>query len=264
MFWNLKEASVELEGGRVDYAVFGNGKKPMVIIPGLTLRDVKGAGVGLALTYRRFAKDYRVYVIDKKSNIPDGYTVADLADDTAAVMRALGIEKAYIFGVSLGGMIAEEIAINYPSLVEKLVLGVTASRTNETIQGAVNKWIELAEADNYAGIVRDMLEIMYSEKYAKRYRWLFSILARLAKPKNEHRFIRLAKSCLTSDAYDRLPLIKCPILVLGGAEDKIVTASASLEIAEKAGCDIYMYEGLGHSAYEEAKDFNLRIEKFFE
>ena len=96
MLWKLKESSVEVGDSRIDYAAFGKGDKPLVIIPGLTLRDVKGAGAGLAMMYRTFAKDYRVYVIDKKRDIPEGCTVADLALDTAMAMRALGIENASV------------------------------------------------------------------------------------------------------------------------------------------------------------------------
>ena len=126
MLWNLQEASLSIENSTLDYAVFGKGEKPLVILPGLTLRDVKGAGAGLALMYRLFARDYRVYVLDKKSDIPENCTVADLAEDTAAAMRVLGITEACVFGVSLGGMIAQELAVRYPHLVKKLVLGVTA------------------------------------------------------------------------------------------------------------------------------------------
>lgn len=264
MFWNLKESSVAVGNGRIDYAVFGKGKKPMVIIPGLSLRDVKGAGAGLALMYRLFAKDYRVYVLDKSTDIPEDCTVAALADDTAAAMQALGIKEAYVFGVSLGGMIAQEIAVRYPSLVKKLVLGVTASRTNGTVKNVVGNWIKLAENGDFGGIVRDMLSVMYSERYAKRYGALFPLLAKFAKPKNEARFLRLAKACLTCDVYGRLERITCPTLVLGGADDQIVTGEASLEIAEKLGCAAHLYEGLGHSAYEEAADFNSRILNFFD
>lgn len=248
--------------GSIDYAAFGREDKPFVIIPGLSLRDVKGAGAGLALMYRMFAKEYRVYVIDKKSNIPEGCTVADLAEDTAAAMNALGITNACVMGVSLGGMIAQELAIRYPELVKKLVLGVTASRTNDTMTAAVSKWIALAESGNFGGIVADMMEVMYSASYVKRHGWMFPLLTIFAKPKNEARFIRLAKACLTCDTYDRLGKIICPTLVLGGADDKIVTGEASLEIVEKIGCKIHMYDGLGHSAYEEAADFNARIYDF--
>lgn len=106
------------------------------------------------------------------------------------------------------------------------------------------------------------MTVMYSKAYVKKYRWLFPILARIAKPKNEERFISLAKACLTCTAYDRLDGIRVPTLVLGGKDDMIVGAEASHEIAERLSCEIHMYEGLGHSAYEEAKDFNLRIKKF--
>ena len=263
MFWNLKESSVALGNSRLDYAVFGNGQTPLVIIPGLSLRDVKGAGVGLALMYRMFAKDFRVYILDKKSDISEGYSVSDLAKDTAEAMMSLGISNACVFGVSLGGMIAQEIAINNPELVKKLVLGVTSSRSNDTIIGAVSRWITFAEHGDFGKIVKDMTEFMYSERYVKRYRWLFPILTKLAKPKDEARFIRLTKACLTCDTYDRLEEITCPTLVLGGADDKIVTGEASAKIAEKLGCEIYMYEGLGHSAYEEAADFNIRVKEFF-
>ena len=262
VFWNLKESSVAVGESRMDYVAFGKGEKPLVIIPGLTLRDVKGAGVGLALMYRIFAKDHRVYVLDKKADIAESCTVGDLARDVAEAMQALGIENAHIFGASLGGMIAIELAIGYPELVDKLVLGVSASRTNETMISVVSHWIELASVHDFGGIVKDMLSVMYSKKYFRKYGWLFPILARLAVPKNEERFIRLAKSCLTCDSYDSLDAIKVPTLVLGGADDKIVTAEASTEIADKLGCEIYMYDGLGHSAYEEAADFNKRIHNF--
>ncbi len=262
MLGKLKEGFVTVDGGKIDYAAFGKGKRPLVIIPGLSLRDVRGAGAGLALMYRMFAKDYRVYVIDKKSDIAEGCTVRDIADDTAAAMNALGISNACVFGVSLGGMVAQALAIGYPRLVDRLVLGVTASRPNETIVNTIEKWVALAAGGDFGGIVKDMLDVMYSEVYVKRYGRLFPILAKFSVPKNKTRFIRLAKACLTCDSYEQLDRIVCPTLVLGGKRDKIVTGEASLEIAERLGCEIHMYEELGHSAYEEAKDFNKRVFDF--
>lgn len=262
MFYRLKEASVKIGNSHIDYAVFGTGERPMVIIPGLSLRDVKGAGAGLALMYRFFAKDYRVYVLDKKADIPEGCTVADLAKDTALAMEALEISNAVVFGVSLGGMIAQTLALDYPRLVDRLVLGVTLSRPNDTVREVVNGWVDSAERGNFAAIIIDMLEVMYSPAYAKRYRWLFPILAKFGAPKNKERFVRLAKACLTCDVYDELDQITCPTLILGGGKDKIVTVEASLEMAERIGCACHIYEELGHAAYEEAVDFNDRIYEF--
>lgn len=263
MFYNLKESTIQIDNTSMDYAVFGKGTKPLVIIPGLTLRDVKGAGWSLAYMYRIFAKDYRVYVFDKKKVIPEGYTIKNLADDLAHAMERLDIKNAHIFGVSQGGMVAQSLVLDYPELVDKLVLGVTLSRNNPTVENVIANWVRLSEQNNFEGIVANMLEIMYSESYVKKYRWLFPILTKLGKPKDMSRFMTLAKACLTCDTYERIENITCPTLVLGGKQDQIVTGEASEEIAEKLRCELYLYEQYGHSAYEEASDFNRRIYDFF-
>lgn len=262
MFYNLKEATIQLDHSKMDYAVFGKGEKSLVIIPGLTLRDIKGAGWSLAYMYRMFAKDYRVYIFDKKQEITEGYTIKKLADDLAKAMKLLGIQHAHIFGVSQGGMVAQYLALDYPELVDKVVLGVTLARNNPTVEVVVKNWISLSEKNDFEGIVADMMTIMYSESYVKKYRWLFPVLTKLSKPKDMKRFVNLAKACLTCDTYDRLEKMKCPVLVLGGKKDQIVTGRASEEIAEKLNCQIYMYDELGHSAYEEAPDFNKKIYDF--
>ena len=103
---------------------------------------------------------------------------------------------------------------------------------------------------------------MYSDVYVKKYQPFMPLLAILQKPRDVQRFIILAKSCLTCNAYDDLDKIKCPVLVIGGSQDKVVTGEASREIADKLGCKIHMYENLGHAAYEEAQDFNKRVHEF--
>jgi pimeloyl-ACP methyl ester carboxylesterase len=204
-----------------------------------------------------------VYVFDKIHDVPEGYTVKDMATDTAEAMRLLGIKDAHVYGVSLGGMVAQYLAIDHPDLVGSLVLAVTLSKSNKAVEDAIGRWVAFAERDDFGGIVKDMMKVMYSERYVKRYGWIFPLLSKMAVPKNKERFIRLAKACLTCNAYPELDKIKCKTLVLGGLDDKIVGKEASFEIAEKLGCEICMYEGLGHSAYEEAKDFNQKIFAFF-
>ena len=90
------------------------------------------------------------------------------------------------------------------------------------------------------------------------------LLTVLQKPKDAGRFITLAKACLTCNAYEELDKIRCPIFVIGGKRDKVVTGEASEEIAKRTNCEIYMYENLGHAAYEEAKDFNSRVYQFLQ
>ncbi|MBR5261109.1 MAG: dienelactone hydrolase family protein, partial [Oscillospiraceae bacterium] len=145
----------------------------------------------------------------------------------------------------------------------KLVLAVTLSRNNDTVCSVVGNWIEMTERGDMKALVADMAEKMYSDTYLKRYRPLLPLLTVLQKPKDVPRFINLAKACLTCSAYDELDKISCPVLVLGGGQDKIVGSDACSEIAEKLGCEIHMYDSLGHAAYEEAKDFNKRVYDFF-
>ena len=260
--YNLKESKLRLPDTEIDYISFGRGERPLVMIQGLNTRGIKGAGLGLALAYRIFAKDFKVYLFDRRPDVWDEITVRDFAKDLAMALDALKITNADIFGVSEGGMIAQYLAIDRPDLVRKLVLAVTLSKTNETTAEVINTWVKMTEQDDMKALVKDMAEKMYSEKYLRRYRPLLPLLTLLQKPKDKARFITLAKSCLTCSAYNELEKIKCPVLVLGAEEDKIVGAQSSLEIAEKLGCEIYMYEGLGHAAYEEAKDFNTKVYNF--
>ena len=262
MIYQLKEATLQIKNTKIDYVVFGKGKKPLVIIPGLTLRDVKGAGLALAYMYRMFAKEYRVYIFDKKREIKEDCTIKNLADDLAESMRLLELSQAHIFGVSQGGMVAQQLTLDYPELVDKVVLGVTAARNNPTIEKAIQGWVCKSENNDFEGIVSDMLKIMYSESYVKKYRWIFPVLTKISKPKDMKRFMNLAKACLTCNTYERLKEIKSPVLVLGGKQDQIVTGVASEEIAEMLNCELYRYEEDGHSAYEEATDFNHRIYRF--
>lgn len=262
MFYNVKEGSVEIQDTYMDYVSFGRGEEILVMIPGLSVKEIRGTGFFLAHMYRIFAKDYKVYMFDRKKVVPEGYTVKDIADDTAYVMKQLGIEKANVFGVSQGGMIGQMLAINYPEMVSKLVLGVTLSKQNDVVERVVGQWITYAKAGNYQAINRDTFMLMYSDVYLKKNKLFMPIAVELAKPKDLNKFAILAKACLTFDAYDELDKIKCPVLVLGGKKDKVVTGEASQEIAEKLNCEIHMYDDLGHAAYDEAKDFSQRILDF--
>lgn len=261
--FSVKSATLDIDGAGLDYVRFGTGSKTLVLIPGLSFQGVKDAALPLAWMYRGFAKDCTVYVLDKKSVIPDNYTIRDLAADTARAMERLGLRAADVFGVSQGGMIAQALAIGRPDLVRKLALGVTASRPNEVMETAVGGWIQMAERRDYGAFVADMLQKLYSEDYAKKYRWLLPVLSRVGKPRDLRRFIALAKACLTCDTYPELSKITCPVFVIGGRRDKVATGAASEEIAAKLRCGIYLYERLGHAAYEEAGDFNRRVYQFF-
>ena len=256
------EGRLILENLQMDYITFGKGTKPLVMIQGLNTRGIRGAGASLAWMYRIFARDHKVYLFDRRAEIHDGITVRELAADTAAAMDALEIKNANILGVSQGGMIAQYLAIDRPDLVNKLVLAVTLSRNNDTVTSVIRRWVELTQQGNMKELIYDMAQKMYSDAYLKRYRPFLPLLTVLQKPKDVPRFIALARACLTCNTYDDLDKIKCPVLVIGGRKDKIVGETACEEIAQKLDCECYIYEHLGHAAYEEAPDFNKKVYDF--
>ena len=262
MIYNAKEHQLKLENLQMDYITFGKGTKPLVMIQGLNTRSIKGTAVSLAYMYRVFAKEYKVYLFDRRENVTEGLTVRDLAADIAMAMDALNITNADIYGVSQGGMIAQYLAIDRPDLVHKLVLAVTLSKNNDTVENVVNSWIEMTEQGDMKRLVEDMAFKLYSDAYVKKYKPLLPLLTLLQKPKDVKRFIILAKACLSCNIYEELDKIQCPVLVMGGGKDLVVTGEASIELAEKLGCQIHMYEDLGHAAYEEAADFNRRVYDF--
>ena len=178
MIYNAKELKLNIQNMQFDYITFGNGTKPLVMIQGLNTRGIKGAALSLSYMYRIFAKDYKVYLFDRRSVVQDGITVRDMALDIAIAMDTLGIKNADVFGVSQGGMIAQYLAIDRPDLVKKLVLAVTLSQNNDTVKQVVSNWIEMAERGAMKELVADMAEKMYSAAYVKRYR-LFIQLRKL-------------------------------------------------------------------------------------
>ena len=91
----------------------------------------------------------------------------------------------------------------------------------------------------------------------------FPILARFTKPKSYDRFLKNANAILTFDAREEMKNIKCPTLIIAGDNDKIIGNEAAY-LLEKgiSNSEIFIYEGLGHGAYEEAKDFYNRVFEF--
>lgn len=265
MFYHAKNGNLGIDDTNMDYISFGNGKKILIMIPGLGdgLKTAKGMAIPFAILYRSFAKDYKVYVFSRKNRLEEGYTTRDMAKDVHKAMEQLGIGRADIVGVSQGGMIAQYLAIDFPVSVNKLVLVVTLARQNEVIQGVIPSWIEMAQENDYKGIMIDTAEKSYTEQRLKQYRPFYSVLGSVGKPKDFTRFLIMAKACIEHDTYDELAKITAPTLVIGADCDSIVGGKASEEIAECIkGSELKMYQGFGHGVYEEAKDFNQIVMEF--
>lgn len=261
----IKNGNVRLGNTNMDYVSFGRGEEALILLPGLGdgLRTVKGMALTMALTYGKFGKKYRVYVFSRKNALPDGYSTRDMAADQATAMGTLGIERAHILGVSQGGMIAEHLAIEHPEKVGKLILAVSTAKASSMTKNILKNWITQMEQGNYGEIMVDTAERSYSEAYLKKYRFMYPLLRRLGRPKDSRRFLMQAKACMEHDASGRLGEITAPTLVIGGNRDQIVGPEAAQQLHEAIpGSKCVIYEGLGHAAYEEAKDFQELVLSF--
>ena len=92
MFYNAKEKLLEIQDIQMNYITFGKGEKSLILIQGLSTRSIKGVAFSVAYMYRMFARDYKVYLFDRRENISDGITVRDLAADIAMAMDTLRLQ----------------------------------------------------------------------------------------------------------------------------------------------------------------------------
>lgn len=248
-----------------DYIRFGTGKKNLILLPGLGdgLRTVKGTALPMSLYYRSLAKDYTVYMISRKTDLPAGSTTRDMARDLKEAMDVLGLETASLVGVSMGGMIAQHFAAEFPRRLEKLVLVATCGRENPVLLESLEEWTACARRGDHVALMDSNVKRIYSDRYYRKNKWMVPITGKLTKPKSYDRFLVQAEACRSHDAYDRLPQIPVPTLVIGGEQDHALGGEASRELACRIpGAQLKMYPQWGHGLYEEAKDFLPVIAEF--
>ena len=256
---SLKTASLD----EIKFFRFGSGSKPLVIIPGLSVKSIMGFADSVSEAYKIFADEFTVYVFDRILTPPENYTIYDMADDTIKAFDSLGIKDAYIISVSQGAMIAQVLASRRPDLVKKLVLASSASRIPDSAANIFSEWLRLARERNIEALNTSLAENIYSEKFFAKYH--YSILAANRDVNNLEleRFIILAGSMKVMNLSSELEKIKCPVLVIADSNDKIFNVSESERLAKKLNCEIFIYHDYGHAVYDEAPDYKARILKFF-
>ena len=265
MLTNIQNGTLPLVNGDMHYIRFGKGERALVMLPGLGdgLMTVKGKALPMAAMYRIFSRAFTVYMFSRRNNLSPGDTTRSMARDTAQAMHALGIEKADVLGVSMGGMIAQHLAADYPEKVRRLVLAVTCACANPVLEASVQEWIALARRGDYSGLMHSQFRRMYSEAYCRRNRWMIPLVCGLTKPKSFDRFLIQAGACLGHNAQESLSKIEASTLVIGGERDAALGAQPSREMAEAIpGASLRMYADWGHALYEEAPDFNRIVLDF--
>ncbi len=257
---------VRKDGIEMEYCRFGSGKRTLVILPGLTIQSALIAAAAIEEGYAVMKEDFTAYVFDRRKNIPGGYSIYDMADDTATVIKELGLHDVYIFGASQGGMIAMAIAARYPELVRKAVLGSTSPHVKPEQREVLDRWIALAEKKDREGLCREYGRAIYPPAVYEQYRDYFSDMAKTVTDVELERFLILARSIVGFDISGELKKIQCPVLAIGAYEDQVLDDDATMEIAvnldHRQDFELYMYVGYGHAAFATAPDYRKRIHDF--
>jgi pimeloyl-ACP methyl ester carboxylesterase len=172
---------------------------------------------------------YRTIVYDNRgvgrSDVPPGpYSIRQMAEDAAAVMDAAGLESAHVFGASMGGMIAQELALHHPSRVRSLILGCTACGGTHVVPASREVGIALSAR---ATMTREqaiwtMAPYIFDEG-TPRERVAEDIAIRLrATVSNDGYFAQLAAVRAWEGTHDRLAGLAMPTLVIHGETDQLV------------------------------------------
>ena len=251
----------------MDYFQFGRGEQILVILPGLSVQSVMGAADAIAAAYRPLEDRFTIYVFDRRSDIPPRYPVREMARDTAEAFKALGLQNVCVFGASQGGMIALVMAIEYPELIRKMVLGSTSAHVREAQFRILERWAELARKKDSVGLYLEFGKEIYPPEVYEQYRETLISAARTVTDADLERFIIFVEGTRDFNVVDELDKISCPVMAVGVYEDSVLDSDATMEIAEKlddhADFRLYMYVGYGHAAFDTAPDYRERLLRFF-
>ncbi len=255
----MPEATVN--GIHINYKVDGVGE-PLVMVSGL------GSDLNAwAFQVSSFRKHYRVIRFDNrgvgKSDTPSGpYSIRMMADDAISLMDHLGVGKAHVLGVSMGGMIAQEIAISYPDRISKLVLGCTFACKSE----------ESGHTEGYARIMgypaarlrNELTSLTFNKPFS---RCILGSLMRLTEKKGWEVGFEAQRAALRNhDTFDRLDRIKAPTLILVGTKDRVIRPGSSNALAAKMpSAKLVRIENGSHAiSVETRRKFNQEVLSFLQ
>ncbi len=218
------------------YEIHGDGRQTLVMIHGLTLHS----GVFREQT-PEFERHFRVVTFDNRgagrTDKPDEpYTMRQFADDTARLLNVLQVRRAAVLGISMGGMIAQEFALNYPERVACLVLACTHFGGKGAIQPPPEMQAAMAAGAAATPEQRELqLKAGFSdETIAHRPDVIEKVNEiRATHPMPPFALARRMQALAGHDTAERLKSITIPTLVLTGAEDRLVPPANSRMIAER-------------------------------
>jgi pimeloyl-ACP methyl ester carboxylesterase len=247
------------------YEIYGSGD-PLLMVMGL---GGSSAGwdpnliSGLAGSFRTIIYDNRGTGLSDKSDTP--YSLEMFAADAIALLDSLELDRVHVFGVSMGGMIAQELALRYGERLQTLTLGCTTCGGKHAVPPPAESLKVLTAPRDGASdeeLVRRSWPLAYTPSYIQKHRAeLEATIPRLlAHPTPAFAYKRHLDATYTLKTYERLPQIKMPTLVVTGAKDVLIPARNSEIIAERiTGAKFHVIPDAGHAFFNEARGQFLKV-----
>ena len=224
---------------------------PIVFISGLgsDLRSWTPLLPFLSTTYRCITFDNRD--TGSTSQVPDGYAISDMAEDVAGLLEALGVQRAHVVGASMGGAIAQELAIGRPDLVDHLVLLSTYTSADSRGAAILDSWLHLQRALPREAYLRAIYPWLFSvEEYAAP-----GLIEGVLQYALEHRsqqspeaYERQMQAALSHHTVGRLGAIRAPTLALFGEDDILTPLRFARSLTEEIPlARLRTFPGAGHA-----------------
>jgi len=196
------------------------------------------------------------------------YSIGLFADDTAGLMDSLGIPNAHVLGISMGGYIAQELALRHPGKVRSLILGCTSCGGSRAIPMSEERMKKFTANDGLspAEILRKDMDIYFSDRFIEerheKVQEFIEISLRYYQPADA--FLRQFAACLKHDTANRLSDIKVPVFIMAGDDDPLVPSKNSLILHDLLpGSTLFFLHGRRHCFFiEDALEFNLKAIEF--
>lgn len=219
------------------YEEHGNGE-PLILIMGFTV-----SSIGWHWNVPSFAKSFRTIAFDNRgvgqSDKPDEpYSMQMFADDTAGLLDGLDIDQAHIFGISMGGMIAQEFALRHPNRVKTLILGCTncgGEKTTLSSDPDVLNMLGNIESVSVEEAALAMTKVAVTPWFMQKHMDTLIEMNKMsaAHPTPKHGMVSQMAALQSHDTYDRLPQIRVPTLVITGKEDGLVPPENSVILSQQ-------------------------------
>lgn len=243
-------ARARVNGVALHYELQGDGP-PLVLLHGLqgdssTFGELPAA---LATRFTVLAFDQRGAGASEKPDCP--LSTADLADDTAALMHHLGLDRAVVFGTSMGGQVAQQVAIRHPERVERLILGCTTPGGNDAVpvNQAAMDYAYTMEALSAEERARRLAEVTLSQQWLVEHPEALDFLtaARRQRPLDLRALAQRRAAFMEHDTCDELAGIEQPTLVITGSPDALIPEGNSYLLARRLpNATLRVLEPAGH------------------